>query len=61
MRSPLIIGLVIGAVLAALAAYFLPERETEITRDVRSEEVRRTISFVRPFVNELKDFKELQK
>ena len=61
MRSPLIIGLTIGAVLAAIAAYFLPDEETTITRDARAEEVRRTISVVRPFVNELKDFKELNK
>ncbi|HEY7242100.1 MAG TPA: hypothetical protein VH600_23220 [Burkholderiales bacterium] len=61
MRSPIIIGLIIGAVLVALAAYFLPERETTITRDVRSEELRRTISVVRPFVRDLKDFKELKK
>ena len=61
MRSPLIVGLVIGAVLVALAAYFLPDRETTITRDVRSEEIRRTVSFVTPFVRDLKDFKELQK
>ena len=61
MRSPIIIGLIIGAVLVALAAYFLPERETTITRDVRSEELRRTISAVKPFVKELRDFKELKK
>jgi hypothetical protein len=61
VRSPIIIGLIIGAVLVALAAYFLPERETTITRDVRSEELRRTISVVRPFVRDLKDFKELKK
>ena len=61
MRSPLIVGLIIGAVLVALAAYFLPEPETTITRDVRTEEIRRTVSFVTPFVRELKDFKEVQK
>ena len=61
MRSPILIGLIIGAVLAAIAAYFLPDRETTITRDVRTEELRRTVSFVTPFVKELKDFKEVQK
>ena len=62
VRSPFIIGLLIGAVLVAIAAYFLlPEPETTITRDVRSEELRRTISVVRPFVRDLKDFKELKK
>jgi gas vesicle protein len=61
VRSSIIVGLIIGAVLAAIAAYFLPERETTITRDVRAEELRRTVSVVRPFVKELKDFKELRK
>ena len=60
VRSPIIVGLIIGAVLAAIAAYFLPERDTT-ARDVRAEELRRTISVVRPFVRELKDFKELKK
>lgn len=61
MRSPFIVGLIIGAVAAAIAVYFLPERETTITRDVRTEEIRRNVEFARPFVKELKDFKEVQK
>jgi len=61
VRSPFIAGLIIGAVAAAIAAYFLPERETAITRDVRTEEIRRNVEFARPFVKELKDFKEVQK
>jgi hypothetical protein len=62
VRSPVILGLIIGAVLAAIAAYFLlPEPETTITRDVRAEEIRRTVSVVTPFVKELKDFKEVRK
>ena len=66
MRSPFIVGLIIGAVAAAIAVYFLPERflperETTITRDVRTEEIRRNVEFATPFVKELKDFKEVQK
>ena len=61
MRSPILIGLIVGAVLVAIAAYFLPEPETTITRDVRTEELRRTLSFVTPFVKELKDFKQVRK
>ena len=60
MRSPFIVGLIIGAVLAAIAAYFLPERETTISRDARTEEIREDVSIVRPWVNELKDLKELK-
>jgi hypothetical protein len=60
VRSPFIVGLIIGAVLAALVAYFLPARETTITRDVRTEEIREDVSIVRPWVNELKDLKELK-
>jgi hypothetical protein len=61
VRSPFVIGLIIGAVLVALAAYFLPERETTIARDVRTEEIRGNVELARPFVKELKDFKEVQK
>lgn len=61
MRSPFIVGLIIGAVAAAIAAYFLPKRETTITRDVRTEEIRRNVEFAAPFVRELKDFREVQK
>jgi len=61
VRSPFIVGLIIGAVLAALVVYFLPTRETTITRDVRTEEIRGNVELARPFVKELKDFKEVQK
>ena len=61
MRSSIILGLIIGALLVALAAYFLPERETTITRDAKAEEIRETVIAVKPLVRELKDFKELQK
>lgn len=61
MRSPFIVGLIIGAVAAAIAVYFLPQRETTITQDVRTEEIRRNVEFAAPFVKELKDFKEVQK
>jgi len=44
-----------------IAAYFLPERETTITRDAKAEEIRETVIAVKPLVRELKDFKELQK
>ena len=51
-----------GAVAAALAAYFLPEQETTITRGVLAEEVRRTVDEVGPLVNDLplKDLKHLK-
>jgi hypothetical protein len=58
VRSSVIVGLIIGAVLAALAAYFLPARETAITRDVRSEELRESVGVVSPYVKELKDLKD---
>ena len=61
MGSSIIVGLIIGAVLVAIAAYFLPERETTITRDAKAEEIRETVGAVKPLVRELKDFKELQK
>jgi gas vesicle protein len=60
VRSSIIVGLIIGAVLAAIAAYFLPERETTITRNAAAEEIRENVSVVRPWVNELKDLKELK-
>ena len=60
MRSSVITVLIIGAVLAALAAYFLPAQETSITRDVRAEELRESVGVMSPYVNELKDLKDLQ-
>jgi hypothetical protein len=58
VRSSVIVALVVGAVLAALAAYFLPAQETVITRDVRAEEFRESVGVVSPYVKELKDFKD---
>jgi hypothetical protein len=60
VRSSVIVVLIICAVLAALAAYFLPAQETAITRDVRAEEFRESLGVVSPYVKELKDFKEFQ-
>ena len=60
MRSPVIVVLLIGAVLAAITAYFLPEQETAITRDVRSEELRESVAVVSPYVKELKDLKDIK-
>ena len=48
MRLWVLIGVLIGAALAALAAYFLPqERETVITRDVVFEDLRDRASLFR--------------
>jgi len=58
------IGLLIGAVLVAVVAYFLPERGTAITRDVVAEEIRQTVETagaVAPRMQELKDLKDLKK
>jgi gas vesicle protein len=60
VRLSIIVGLLIGAVLAAVAAYFLPERETAITRDVVTEEIRQSVGVVGPMVKELKDLRELK-
>lgn len=60
MRSSLIAVLIIGAILAAVAAYFLPEQETVITRSAASEEIRETVGVVSPWVTDLKDFKDLK-
>jgi hypothetical protein len=60
MRSSIIIGLIIGAVLIAIAAYFLPGQETVITRNAASEEIRENVGVVSPWVTELKDFKDFK-
>ena len=60
MRSSIIVGLIIGAVLVAFAAYFLPGEETVITRGAASEELRESVGVVSPWVRELKDFKDLK-
>jgi hypothetical protein len=54
MRLWLVVGLLIGAALAVVAAYFLPERETAITRDVVAEDLRRTVAEFGPLVNDFK-------
>jgi len=47
-------GILAGAAVFAIAAYFLPERETAITHDVTTEEIRRTVTVIGPLVNDLK-------
>ena len=59
MHLSITIGLLIGAVLVAVVAYFLPERETAITRDAATEEIRQTVGVVAPMMKELKDLKVL--
>jgi hypothetical protein len=55
MRLWIVIAVLVGAAAAAaIAVYFLPERETEITRGVLAEEIRRTVTEVGPLVNDLK-------
>jgi hypothetical protein len=60
MRSSIIVGLIIGAVLMAIAAYFLPGEETVITRGAASQEIRESVGVVSPWVTELKDLKDLK-
>jgi hypothetical protein len=54
MRLWFFVGVLIGVAAVALAAYFLPERETAITRDVLAEEIRRTVTDFGPLVNDFK-------
>jgi hypothetical protein len=54
MRLWVIVGLLIGAAAIAVAAYFLPEQDTAITRDVLAEEIRRTVSDFGPLVNDFR-------
>jgi hypothetical protein len=54
MRLWIIVGLLIGAAAVAIAAYFLPERDTAITRDVLAEDIRRTVAEFGPLVNDFK-------
>jgi hypothetical protein len=54
MRVWIVIAILVCAAGAAIAVYFLPERETEITRGVLGEEVRRTMTDFGPMVNDLK-------
>lgn len=55
MRLWVIVGILVGATVFAVAAYFLPERETVITRDVVAEDIRRTMTVIGPLVNDLKE------
>lgn len=55
MRLWVIVGILVGATVSAVAAYFLPERETVITRDVVAEDIRRTMTVIGPLVNDLKE------
>jgi hypothetical protein len=54
MRLWVFVGILVGAALAALAVYFLPERETLITRDVVFEDVRDKAAVFGPLVNDFK-------
>jgi gas vesicle protein len=54
VRLWLVVGLLIGAAAAAVAAYFLPERDTAITRDVLAEEIRRSMADFGPLVNDFR-------
>jgi hypothetical protein len=58
MRAWVIVGFVVGVVVVLLAAHFLPERDTVITRDVLGEEIRRTANEFGPLVNDFKDLKK---
>ena len=55
MRLWVIVGVLVGSAAVAVAAYFLPERETVITRDVVAEDIRRTVTVIGPLVNDLKE------
>jgi hypothetical protein len=54
MRVWILVGALIGAAAVAIGAYFLPERDTAITRDVLAEDIRRTIAEFGPLVNDFK-------
>ena len=49
-----LVGVLAGAAAFAIAAYFLPERETAITHDVMTEEIRSTATVIGPLLNDLK-------
>ena len=53
-RKALLAFLVVVVVVLGLATLFWPEPGTEITRDMFSEESRRTVSEVGPLVRDLK-------
>ena len=52
-RKALLLILVLVFAVLALTSVFWPEPQTEITRDVFSEEIRRTVSEVGPLVRDL--------
>jgi len=54
MRRWILVGVLIGAAVVAIGAYFVPERDTAITRDVLSEEIRRTVTEIGPLVNDFR-------
>ena len=54
MHHWVLVGIVAGAAAFAIAAYFLPERDTAITHDAMTEEIRSTVPVVGPLVNDLK-------
>jgi hypothetical protein len=54
MRWWIVGGVLMGAVAAAITAYFTPEQETTIERGVLAEEIRRTVDQLGPLVNDLK-------
>jgi hypothetical protein len=60
VRLWVLVGVLAGAVVAAVALYFLPEQETVITRGLLGDEIRRMAEFA-PMADDLKDLKELKK
>ena len=52
-----VVALIVSAAASAVAVYLLPERDTEIRRDVLAENIRVTVSEFGPLVNDFKDFK----
>ena len=53
-RKALILILVAVLAVLGLTSFFWPEPQTEITRGVFSEEIRRTVSEVGPLVRDMK-------
>ena len=50
----ILIGLLVTAALAVIATYFLPERDTLITRDVVFEDLRDKAAVFGPLVNDFR-------
>ena len=53
MHHWVLVGILAGAAVFAIAAYFLPERETAIRHGAMTEEIRSTVPVVGPLVNDL--------